>query len=643
MADLALLLRGTSKPVEKQANLCALLKDQPREDNGRFAGGGTRPDGAPIKDSPPKGSKAESRGIKVGGKVSYAYTDMYGTAFRGAGTATGFVHNVKGGSPHGDVAIHDTQRGTVVFVDSKNVRVVGKADLGDLIKRVVDSTIYSQAATYPYNGKKQPTDKHKKAGNYPKGHITVSGIPISIENPAYSKRRPEWPELKSHYGYIKRTLGADGDQVDVFVKVGTDDTFYGPIFIVNQHKASTSTEQGAFDEHKVMIGWTNAREAKQGYLDNYSHGWSGLGSMAELTVGQFKQWLKNGDTKQPYVKKSFSAPSSGTTGLGGYSIEGKPTKKKKRAKLAITAQDGVQQNQKADLGHLIKKAPKKRVIAAHTWQFVQRQDSKLANSIKTALKRGGKKLAAEIGKKIKLTPKKVSLLGLLRKAQPTDKEIEDILNAVDIDGFAVAVTEDIGDALEEAFREAALSALEAAGIENTEAIVDHVDERAVAYAQERGAEMVGKKWVDGELVDNPNAEWSIGETTRDNLRSLIEGAVVDGDSTTELMDAILTMGDFDEARAEMIARTELAFAHVQGNLEGWRASGVVEKKQWIVGEGCCDECAVLDQEIVDLDETFSSGDEGPPAHPNCRCDVVAYVEGEKEGEPIPIEEGGDGE
>lgn len=38
---------------------------------------------------------------------------------------------------------------------------------------------------------------------------------------------------------------------------------------------------------------------------------------------------------------------------------------------------------------------------------------------------------------------------------------------------------------------------------------------AEQYARDRAAEMVGKKWVDGKLIDNPNAYWRIDESTRD--------------------------------------------------------------------------------------------------------------------------------
>ena len=59
-------------------------------------------------------------------------------------------------------------------------------------------------------------------------------------------------------------------------------------------------------------------------------------------------------------------------------------------------------------------------------------------------------------------------------------------------------------------------------------ITDLLNERALKYAQDRAAELVGKKWVDGELVDNPKAEWSISENTREMLRADVSQAMEEG-------------------------------------------------------------------------------------------------------------------
>jgi len=159
-----------------------------------------------------------------------------------------------------------------------------------------------------------------------------------------------------------------------------------------------------------------------------------------------------------------------------------------------------------------------------------------------------------------------------------------------------------------------------------DAMLSQANERAVAYAEDRGAELVGMKWDhdSGAYIENPNPEWAIDNTTRDKIRDLVAMAEDKGWSNAELADAIQADTAFSDERAEMIARTETAFADIQGNLAGWEASGVVESKEWSVSQDeVCDECLALDGKVIGLDEDFPDGD--PPLHPNCRCDLLPGV------------------
>lgn len=155
------------------------------------------------------------------------------------------------------------------------------------------------------------------------------------------------------------------------------------------------------------------------------------------------------------------------------------------------------------------------------------------------------------------------------------------------------------------------------------AMLKRMTSRAQAYAQNRAAKLVGMKLVDGELVENPDSAWAISETTRVMLRNLVSKAVEDGASNDQLAAEIRDSAAFSSDRAEMIARTETAEAETQGTIAGWKASGVVAGKQWLVADGCCDECGALDGEIVGLDEDFEGGD--PPLHPRCECTLLAVL------------------
>ncbi len=162
-----------------------------------------------------------------------------------------------------------------------------------------------------------------------------------------------------------------------------------------------------------------------------------------------------------------------------------------------------------------------------------------------------------------------------------------------------------------------------------EAITDMVSEDSVAYAKERAAELVGMRWNGTEYVENPDPEWAITTTTRDALQRVVADGTENQISADALKQAIIDDPTFGPARAEMIARTELAFAHTRGNLAAWKRSGRVKSKESILSSGHDDddECDMnADAGEVPIDDDFPSGDDGPPYHPNCECALLAVIE-----------------
>lgn len=124
--------------------------------------------------------------------------------------------------------------------------------------------------------------------------IKMGGMMLSIENPRGSIRvgkKGDWKIKMPHdYGFINGVKGADGDDVDCFVGKNLKSN---RVFVINQNRLD-----GSFDEHKVMLGFNTASQAKNGYLDSYKSGWKGLGSMKQMNMEEFKQWLK-GDLSKP--------------------------------------------------------------------------------------------------------------------------------------------------------------------------------------------------------------------------------------------------------------------------------------------------------------------------------------------------------
>nr|WP_017411427.1 LPD38 domain-containing protein [Aeromonas salmonicida] len=171
-----------------------------------------------------------------------------------------------------------------------------------------------------------PTEAQKEAGNYKKGHLTLQGMDIALENPKGSTRSgtdqdgKAWQSTMAHdYGYIKRTLGADGDHVDVFIGDQPDSE---TVYVVDQVDPKT----GKFDEHKVMMGFSDEQAARAGYLANYEKDWKGLGTIKAMPVEEFKRWVKEGDTTKP-IADAAPAQEEGR----GNAQDDKPVKVPERA------------------------------------------------------------------------------------------------------------------------------------------------------------------------------------------------------------------------------------------------------------------------------------------------------------------------
>jgi hypothetical protein len=178
----------------------------------------------------------------------------------------------------------------------------GAIDTGNDVHVTPEHDQVHQAATSPMSDIPEPTDAQKAAGNYKVGRMRIAGLDVSIENPQGSVRRGtsadgkvwETP-MRDHYGYIRGTVGADKDHLDVFVKPGTPEDYRGP----GVRGRPGGPEDGEFDEHKVVIGAASADEAREQYLRNYDAGWQGLGAITKLPMPAFKAWAQSGKLKEP--------------------------------------------------------------------------------------------------------------------------------------------------------------------------------------------------------------------------------------------------------------------------------------------------------------------------------------------------------
>lgn len=189
-----------------------------------------------------------------------------------------------------------------------------------------------------------------------------------------------------------------------------------------------------------------------------------------------------------------------------------------------------------------------------------------------------------------------------------------------------AYGDDAQGILEDTAQGAGRDVLAALGMKDAFSLVDAF---AVDYAKLRGAELVGRRVLsDGTIVDNPNPEWAITETTRDMVRDKVLAALEAGDSAQQLR-ADLLDDVFGVKRALMIARTEIDTAHNKGQLSGAQVAGM-KAKAWLVADSVvCDDCEENGEAgVINVDSDFPSGDDSPTAHPHCRCTLVFYGAGE---------------
>ena len=172
----------------------------------------------------------------------------------------------------------------------------------------------------------EPTEAQKEAGNYKKGHVQVGTFDITIEQPEGSIRRgtdasgKQW-ESKMHntYGYFRGTEGVDGDHIDVFLSNDMDGWNGAQVFVVDQYNPD-----GTFDEHKVMLGFNDASDAKNNYLANYEKDWEKGRriDVSAVSLADFEKWIASSHRKtKPFSEYKSVKPADDSETFKGHKVE----------------------------------------------------------------------------------------------------------------------------------------------------------------------------------------------------------------------------------------------------------------------------------------------------------------------------------
>jgi hypothetical protein len=130
-------------------------------------------------------------------------------------------------------------------------------------------------------------------------------------------------------------------------------------------------------------------------------------------------------------------------------------------------------------------------------------------------------------------------------------------------------------------------------VEDFAVALDRASEWALPYA--------------GQLITNIDA------TTRDTINALVSDTMANPDASLDDLASAITanFADFSDYRAEMIARTETSIAAANGDVAGFRDTGV-EYVEISDGTDFDEECSDADGQVWSVDEYEAD----PSAHPN---------------------------
>lgn len=120
------------------------------------------------------------------------------------------------------------------------------------------------------------------------------GLPLSIEFKRGDVRQGKdekgnpWKNImQCDYGYIRGTLGVDGDHLDVYVGTHTQEKD-AMVFVLHQkHK------DGSYDEDKVMLGFKTKQDAINAYKHHMKARDAPFPTVTEMSLEDFKKKIKD--------------------------------------------------------------------------------------------------------------------------------------------------------------------------------------------------------------------------------------------------------------------------------------------------------------------------------------------------------------
>ena len=135
----------------------------------------------------------------------------------------------------------------------------------------------------------------------------------------------------------------------------------------------------------------------------------------------------------------------------------------------------------------------------------------------------------------------------------------------------------------------------------------------------RVKQLIARKWTGKHFT---STVWDNKEKLAIILKQGITDAIVLGKSNKKIIEEVMKKMNVGYNSAELVVRTELQHTVIEGTRQRFKDSGY-KQVEWLTAEDekVCDICRPLDGKLFDVDST-----ELPPAHPRCRCDILAVLD-----------------
>lgn len=184
----------------------------------------------------------------------------------------------------------------------KSTHIAEASENGLHLMDFSNSKCLNSILTNSQNKSSKITKSLTYSGHKLQGRTKLYGMNISIENKKGSYRSGvdsdghEWKCFMNYdYGYIRETVGTDGDHVDCYIGPAKDSN---KVYVIHQNNPVTHK----YDEDKCMLCFESADAAKKAYMKQYDRP-GFFGSMDILTVDEFKSYVFSHLGKR--IHKSF--------------------------------------------------------------------------------------------------------------------------------------------------------------------------------------------------------------------------------------------------------------------------------------------------------------------------------------------------